>query len=425
VRQRGGRRSEPAAPAPGGDRPGLKVQKYGVSVGDIAGMRRVCRRIKSAVDGGWRVVAAIAALGQDTDRLVERAIRMKGAMARPSPRELDMLMASGGEGSTAPLVAIGLQGIGVPAMAFTGLQAGIETNAVHGSAEITCVRPDRVLLALERGSVAVVAGFQGATADLDVTTLGRYGGDATAVWLAAALRADVCEIYTNVPGILTADRHVVPEATVLRHISYEEAMELGSAGLPASQPRAVEIAEKFAVPMHFRPVATLDAGTMVVGHVPEHERMAVCAVAHQDRVAKVRVAGVPNRPGAGADLFEPLRQHGISVDAIAHIAEGDLTIMVHEPDLERIIGVIEPAATWLGASVTHDCDLAKISVVGKGMQGRAGVAARMFRTLADVGVNIDSIATSEIRITCIVRRNRHEQAVRALHAAFGLGRTAG
>jgi aspartate kinase len=403
-----------------GRRPELVVQKYGLSVKDVRGMRRVCRRIKRRVDSGCRVVAVISALGQDTDRLAELARRMEGSMPEPPPREVDMLMATG-ESTVAPLVAIGLQGMGVPALALSGLQAGIETTDRHGDAWILSVNPVRVRRALEQGVVPVVAGFQGATADLAVTTLGRHGGDATAAWLAAELGADVCEIYTVMPGILTADRHVVPEARVVPCISYEEAMELGLAGLPASQPRAVVIAERFGVPMHFRSIDKPDVGTMVVGRLAEPDQRIVCAVAHQDRVAKVRVTGVPNRPGASAELFEPLRVHGVHVDAIASVAGSALAIMLREPDLEQMIDVIAPAARRLGASVTHVSDLARVSIVGKGMQGRPGVAARMFRTLTRVGAYIDSIATSEIRITCVVSRQTHEEAVRALHTEFGLG----
>jgi aspartate kinase len=416
-----GDRGRPEASVAPGARRALIVQKYGISVKDVRGMLRICRRIKRAVASGCRVVAVISALGQDTDGLAALARRMEGSEREPSRREVDMLMATG-ESTVAPLVAIGLQGMGVPAVALSGLQAGIVTNAIHGDAEIIRVAPVRVRRALERGVVPVVAGFQGATADLAVTTLGRQGGDATAVWLAADLGAEVCEIYGPLPGILTADAHIVPEARVLGQISYEEAMELGSAGLPASQPRAVEIAERFAVPMHIRPAGKQDAGTMIVRQVPESQRMAVCAVAHQDRVATVRVTGVPDRPGASAELFEPLGVHGIHVDGIASSAGSPLTIVIREPDLERLIEVLGPAARRVGAAVSHDTELARISIVGSGMRGRPGVAARMFRTLTDIGANIDSIATSEIRMTCVVRRGEHEQAVRALHTAFGLSK---
>ena len=403
-----------------GARPRLVVQKYGVSVSDVRGIRDVCRRIKRAVESGQRVVAVISSLGQDTDRLAELAIRMKGAMPRPAARELDMLMASG-EATTAPLVAIGLQGIGVPAIALSGLQAGIETDATYGGAEIQRVRPVRVRRALNAGMVAVVAGFQGATADLDVTTLGRYGGDATAVWLAAELNADACEIYVSHLGIRTADPHLVPEARVLSHISYDEALELATTGLSMWQPRAVELARQFNVAIHLRPVNRSEEGTRIVEDVPAQLRRAVCAIGHQDGIGQIRVADVPDRPGAGADILESLGVHGISANVIAHTARCGLTFVVSESDLEDALRVVEPVARAMGASAIPVFDLVKLSAVGQAMQDGTGVAARMFRTLADQGINIETIASSDIRITCIIRRQEHARAVRALHAAFRLG----
>jgi len=404
-----------------GRRPRLAVQKYGISARDGRGMLNVCRRIKRSLEAGWRVVVVISALGQDTDNLAELALRMKGGLPRAPERELDMLMAVG-ESTAAPLVAIGLQGLGVPAMALSGQQAGIETDARYGGAEILRIRPARVLRALDGGVVAVVAGFQGATGDGDVTTLGRAGGDTTAVHLAAALGADVCELYTQVPGIMTADRHVVRDVNVVRHVTYDEALELAATGLLVSQPRAVEIAGQFGLPIHLRSVLTQDEGTMIVADVPEGERGPVTAVAHRDRIAKVRVQGVPDRPGGAADVLEPLRAIGISVDVVAHVAGCDLSFMVRDHDLERTIETLGPALRAAGATVTHDADLAKISVVGAGMRTRCGVAARMFRTLSDARINIETIATSDVQITCIVGRDDHERAVRALHAAFELGR---
>jgi aspartate kinase len=332
-----------------------------------------------------------------------------------------MLMAVG-ESTAAPLVAIGLQGLGVRAMALSGQQAGIQTDAGYGGAEIVRVRSERVLRALDEDVVAVVAGFQGATKDGDVTTLGRAGGDTTAVRLAAELGADVCELYTQVPGIMTADRHVVRDANVVRHVTYDEALELAATGLLVSQPRAVEIAGEYGVPIHLRSALTQDEGTMIVADVPDRERRPVTAVAHRDRIAKVRVTGVPDRPGGAADVMEPLRANGVSVDVIAHVAQCDLSFMVRDHDLERTIEMLTPAVRAAHATVTYDADLAKISVVGIGMRTRSGVAAKMFRTLADARINIETIATSDVQITCIVDREGHERAVRALHAAFGLGR---
>lgn len=406
-----------AAASRGAD-PGLLVQKYSVSVRDLKGVQHVCRRIKRTLDRGQRAVVVISALGQDTDDLAEFAYRM---MPRPPLRELDMLMASG-ESTAAPLVAIGLQGLGVPAFALSGLQAGIETDARFGSAEITRLEPSRVHRALAEGVVAVVAGFQGATTELDVTTLGRSGGDITAVRMAAELGAEVCELHTPVPGIMTADPHVVPDASVVRHVTYEEALALAATPLLVSQARAVEIAGQLGVPIHLRPVQTLDEGTMIVAARPDADRHPVVAVAHRDRIAKVRLTGVPGRPGGVAGVLEPLRQHGISVEVIAHVAGEDLTFIVGDRELERATAAITPVVRAEGGTVTHDADLAKLTVVGAGAGSRSRVAARMFRTLADAGINIATIATSDVQITCIVERDGHERAVRGLHAAFGLGR---
>jgi aspartate kinase len=418
VKRADGRRTARPAAA---RRPGLIVQKYGVSAGDVRGMQNAWRRIKRAVDGGQQVVAVISAMGQDTDRLVELALRIRGRMPRPAARELDMLMASG-EATTAPLVAIGLQGLGVPAVAFSGLQAGIRTTSDYGRAEIIEVRPLRVIEALERGMVPVIAGFQGATEDLDVTTLGRAGGDTTAVRLAAELGAELCEIYVNYDGIRTADPHIVPESRVLSHISYDEALELAQTGLHTSQPRAVEIARQFNVAVHLCPVNRAGEGTRIVAEVPQAQRRAVCAIAYEDGIGQVRLASVPGRPGAGADILEPLGERGISANMINHSALGDISFVVRESDLDEALRAVEPVAREMGASAIGVLDLVKVSAVGVRMPEGPGIAARMFRTLGDAGINIESIAAADIRITCLIERQGHERAVRALHSAFGLGR---
>ncbi|TMC02331.1 MAG: aspartate kinase [Chloroflexi bacterium] len=397
----------------------LLVQKYGVSVRDFRGIVAVCRRIKRSVEAGQRIVAVISSLGQDTDDLAELAFRIKGGMARPAARELDMLMASG-EATTAPLVAIGLQGMGVWAMALSGLQAGIETDAAYGSADVVRVRPLRVRRALEAGVVPVVAGFQGATEDLDVTTLGRGGGDVTAVRLAADLGADQCEIYVSYQGIRTADPHIVPDARVLSYITYEEALELSATGLHMWQPRAVELARQFRVPVHLRPISRLDGGTRIVDEVPEELQRTVRAIAQQDGIGQVRVAGVPRRPGASADILEPLGTSGISASVISHTPPFGLSFIVRESELDEALRAVEPAARAVGARATAVADVVEVSAVGTGMRAGPGVAARMFRSLADEGINIETIASSDIRITCIIRRQHQAQAVRALHAAFGL-----
>ena len=360
-------------------------------------------------------------MGHTTDRLIELAHRVS---SEPPPRELDMLVANG-ETITAPLVAMCLQDIGVPAVSLSGPQAGVRTSGHHSKARIREIQPARILEALEQGKVAVVAGFQGATEDLEITTLGRGGSDTTAVALAAALGARVCEIYTDVDGILTADPRVVPEARLLTHVAYEEILELAAVGAKVMHPRAVEIGELYSVPIHVRSSFHRRPGTMIVADVPMEDRNRVRGVAHDKQVAKITVLGVPDRPGVAATVFDPLGRHGISVDVIVQnvSTEGhtDLTFTVTEPDLRHALALVEPAAAEVGGrGLSHSGGLAKVSLVGTGMLGTPGIAARMFRTLADAGINIEMISTSEIRITCIVEREDAERAVRALHAAFAL-----
>ena len=398
------------------------VQKYGgTSVGTAGRIKRVCRRIAETVRSGQQVVAVVSAMGHTTDRLIALAQRVSET---PPARELDMLVANG-ETITAPLVAMCLQGLGVPAISLTGPQAGVRTSRQHSKARIREIRPERILEALEQGKVAVVAGFQGATEDLEITTLGRGGSDTTAVALAAALGADACEIYTDVDGILTADPRVVPEARLLTHIGYDEMLELAAVGAKVMHPRAVEIGQLYSVPIHVRSSFHRRTGTMIVAEVPMEDRNRVRGVAHEKQVAKITLLSVPDRPGVAAAVFEPLGAHGISVDVIVQnvSSEGhtDLTFTVAEGDLAQALALVEGVAKEVQARGTsHSLGLAKVSVVGTGMLGTPGIAARMFRTLAEAKINIEMISTSEIRITCIVEREDAERAVKALHSAFEL-----
>jgi aspartate kinase len=400
----------------------LIVQKYGgTSVGSAARIKRVCRRIAETVRSGTQVVAVVSAMGHTTDRLIGLAGQVS---SRPPPRELDMLVANG-ETITAPLVAMCLQDQGIPAVSLTGPQAGVRTSNHHSKARIREIQPARILEALEQGRVPVVAGFQGATDDFEITTLGRGGSDTTAVALAAALEAEGCEIYTDVDGILTADPRVVPEARLLHHIRYEEIIELAAVGAKVMHPRAVEIGELYGVPIHVRSSFHRRPGTMIVSEVPMEDRNRVRGVAYELGVAKVTVLGVPDQPGVAAAVFEPLSRSGISVDVIVQnvsiAGHTDLTFTVSESELTQSLELVEQAVKEVGAGgVSQSGGLAKISLVGTGMLGTPGVAARMFRTLADAEINIEMISTSEIRITCIVERERAAEAVRALHAAFQL-----
>ncbi|HKF16637.1 MAG TPA: aspartate kinase [Candidatus Dormibacteraeota bacterium] len=398
------------------------VQKYGgTSVANAVRIKRVCRRIAETIRAGHQVVAVVSAMGHTTDRLIELAGRVSGD---PPLRELDMLVANG-ETITAPLVAMCLQDQGLPAISLTGPQAGVRTSDHHSKARIKEIRPTRVLEALERGLVPVVAGFQGATEDFEITTLGRGGSDTTAVALAAALGAEVCEIYTDVDGILTADPRVVPSARLLHHIAYEEILELAAVGARVMHPRAVEIGELYGVRIHVRSSFHKRPGTMIVSAVPMEDRNRVRGVATELGVAKLTVLGVPDRPGVAAAIFEPLSGAGISVDVIVQNVSThghtDLTFTVNEAEASKSLKLVEPVAEEVGAGgVSHAGSLAKVSLVGTGMLGTPGIAARMFRTLAESGINIEMISTSEIRITCIVKREHAEPAARALHAAFQL-----
>jgi aspartate kinase len=398
------------------------VQKYGgTSVGTAARIRRVSRRIAATVKQGHKVVAVVSAMGHTTDRLIALA---QSINPDPPARELDMLVANG-ETITAPLVAMCLQGMGVPAVSLSGLQAGVRTSAHHSKARIRDIKPERILQALREGKVVVVAGFQGVTEDLEVTTLGRGGSDTTAVALAAALKAESCEIYTDVDGIFTADPRLVKTARKLSHIQYDEMLELAAVGARVMHPRAVEIGELYDVPIHVRSSFHEGVGTMIVAHVPMEERRRVRGIAEESNVAKITVVGVPDRPGIAAAIFEPLGAAGISVDVIVQnigrSRHTDLTFSVAETDLKAAEKLVKVAAKSIGATrVSSAGGIAKLSIVGTGMLGMPGIAGRMFRALADAGINIEMISTSEIRITCLVARDQVQKGVRVLHKTFEL-----
>jgi aspartate kinase len=315
--------------------------------------------------------------------------------------------------------------MGVPAVSLSGMQAGVRTSGQHSRARIHDIKPDRILETLAEGKVAVVAGFQGATEDLEITTLGRGGSDTTAVALAAALHAESCEIYTDVDGIFTADPRVVKSARKLTHIQYDEMLELAAVGAKVMHPRAVEIGELYSVPIHVRSSFHKGAGTMIVAQVPMEDRKRVRGVAQETNVAKITVIGVADRPGVAAAIFEPLAAAGVSVDVIVQnigrSGRTDLTFSVAESELKAAVKLVKAAAKTVGAQkVSSAGGIAKLSIVGTGMQGTPGIAAQMFRALAEAGINIEMISTSEIRITCLVARDQVERGVRILHKAFEL-----
>jgi aspartate kinase len=398
------------------------VQKYGgTSVGTAARIRRVSRRIAATVERGEQVVAVVSAMGHTTDRLIALA---QSVNPEPPARELDMLVANG-ETITAPLVAMCLEGMGIPAVSLSGLQAGVRTSAHHSKARIHDINPSRILQALSEGKVPVVAGFQGVTENLEVTTLGRGGSDTTAVALAAALKADSCEIFTDVDGIFTADPRVVGKARKLAHIQYDEMLELAAGGAQVLHPRAVEIGELYRVAIHVRSSFHDGVGTMIVAQVPMEDRKRVRGIAQEKNVAKITVIGVRDRPGVAATIFEPLGAAGISVDVIVQnigrSGRTDLTFSVAESDLKAAEKLVKVAVKKVGATrVSSASGIAKLSIVGTGMLGTPGIAGRMFRALADAGINIEMISTSEIRITCLVARDQVEKGVRVLHKTFEL-----
>ena len=406
----------------------LVVQKYGgSSLANASAIRRVARRVAKAHDKGSQVVAVVSAMGDTTDELMELANLVSD---RPDTRELDVLLSTG-ELVSCTLMAMALRSGGYKAKSLSGAQAGIRTDTSHGRARITAVEPTRILEELREGNIVIVAGFQGITDDMDVTTLGRGASDTTAVAIAAALGAERCETYTDVDGIFTADPRLVPEARKLDEVGFEEMLELASYGGKMA-PRSIEVGMVYDVPIMVASSFADKPGTLIhrgadmdatVGEV----RNRVRAIATDTNVAKITVLGVVDRPGIAASLFEPLARADVSVDVIVQNASvdgaTDLTFTVKRTDIGRAVEVAEEVARELGGrGVVESDDLAKVTIVGTGMQDVPGYAARMFRALADASINIDMITTSEIRITCIVHESRIGDAARALHAAFQLER---
>jgi aspartate kinase len=335
------------------------------------------------------------------------------------------VLLSTGEIVSSTLLAMALKTLGCGAISLSGAQAGIRTDAAYSQARILKVDPGRVVEELDKGNIVIVAGFQGITGDMDITTLGRGGSDTTAVALAASLGAEVCQIYTDVEGIFTADPRIVPQARRLAEVGYDEMLEMATYGAGVMHPRAVELGELFHIPILVTSSFTDNPGTLIHGEVTMEARNKVRGIAYDPNVAKITVVGVPDRPGIAASIFESLAGAGISVDTIVQNASmeniTDLTFTVAKGDLARAMEVIEPIAGSISArDCASDSKLGKVSIIGTGMQNTPGYAARMFSTLSDKGINIQLITTSEIRITCIIEAARGDEAVRALHQAFEL-----
>jgi aspartate kinase len=402
---------------------GLIVQKYGgSSVADAQKIRGVARRVIKTAKAGHGVVVVVSAMGKTTDGLIRLAQKVT---ATPPEREMDMLLATGEQVSIA-LLAMAIDAAGHKARSFTGEQAGIRTDAAHTRARIVGIDGDKVRRAVDDGHVAIVAGFQGVTEEDDITTLGRGGSDLTAVALAAALHADVCEIYTDVEGVFTADPNIVPEAKKLDRISYDEMLEMASLGAKVLQARSVEFAKKYGVPVHVRSTFKRNPGTLVTREEDLNmEAVVVTGIAHDRGQAKVTIRGVPDRPGIAAQVFGTVGDHGIVVDMIVQNVSRDgmtdISFTVPRGDRPTVVATLEDVAKKIGAeSVTYDDRIAKVSIVGVGMRSHSGVAARMFRALSREGVNIHMISTSEIAVSCVIEDKYVELAVRALHDAFEL-----
>ncbi len=399
------------------------VQKYGgTSIADAEKIKNVARRVAARRDKGDDLVVVVSAMGKTTDQLIDLAYQMSD---EPEDREMDVLVSTG-ETVSSSLMAMALRSMGYPAISLSGAQAGIGTEARYGRARILSIDPERIHKELKEGKIVIVAGFQGICEEMDITTLGRGGSDTTGVALAVGLGADLCEIYSDVDGIYTTDPRVEPNARKLKEINYEEMLELATYGARVMHNRAVELGKVYNMPILVASSTRDVPGTLIHGGTEMVEqRNKVSGIASDSDVAKVTVRGVPDRPGIAAGLFGPLSDAGISVDTIVQNASEenttDLTFTVARNDLDKTMKLVESLGRKINASeVVYDLHLAKVSIVGAGMQSGPGYAATMFRTLFDAGINIELITTSEIRITCIIDESKVAEAVRALHKAFEL-----
>ncbi|MFN0117879.1 MAG: aspartate kinase [Elusimicrobiota bacterium] len=401
------------------------VMKFGgTSVKNTERLKNAAQRVVETYKQGNYVVVVVSAPGDMTDDLIERA---QAITPDPAPRELDMLMATGEQVSIA-LLSMAIRDLGVEAISLTGPQAGIRADDVHTKARITTIKPVKITQQLKKGRIVVVAGFQGLNSFDDVTTLGRGGSDLTAVALAAALKSDVCEIYTDVVGVFTTDPRLVPEAQKIDEISYDEMLELAGSGSQVMQARSIEVAKKYGVTIHVKSSLERKKGTAIKKLVQSMEAPVVSGIAYDANEAKLSITGVPDKPGIAADIFGALAEDSINVDMIIQsTAENnlnDISFTVSRSDLKRAMLIMESVKKKLHAeNVLADDGVAKVSVVGVGMRSHSGVAATMFSSLAHAGINIEMISTSEIKIACIVKQADGPKAVKVLHKAFILDKS--
>ena len=403
---------------------GIVVQKYGgTSVADVDRIKNVARRVVRAKRQGYGVVVVVSALGDTTDNLIGLALQVS---ENPSERELDMLVSTG-EQVSCSLLAMAIHALGEDAISFTGAQVGIITDGSFTKARIIDINAKRILEELKKKRIVIVAGFQGVNVNQDITTLGRGGSNLTAVALAKVIKADTCEMNTDVEGVYTADPRLVKDARKIDKLSYEEMFELASLGAQVLQPRSIEFAMKFGVPIHVRSSFSDKKGTIISREVRAMEDIVVSGVALTKNEAKVTICDVPDKPGIAAKIFKELAKQDINVDMIvqnvSRTGATDMSFTVPVNDLNKTTRVAKEISARIRAGeITFDKDIAKVSVVGIGMRSHSGVAANMFTALADKGINIEMISTSEIKISCVVGKKHGEAAVRAIHAKFGLGK---
>ncbi len=405
---------------------GIVVQKYGgSSVETPECILKVARRIIKAKEEGKSIVVVVSASGDTTDKLIELAYQIN---SNPNEREMDMLLATGEQISIA-LLSMAINALGHDAISFTGPQVGIVTDKAHTKAKIKAVKSKRILNEIEKGNIVIIAGFQGVTEENDITTLGRGGSDTTAVALAAGLEAEVCEIYTDVEGVFTADPRIVPEARKLHVVSYEEMLEMAATGARVLQLRAVEYGRNQGVLIHVRSSFSDNMGTWVKEEDERMERAIISGITHDVSEAKITILGVPDRPGVAAAVFKTLADANINVDMIIQNVsqEGftDISFTLPKEDLKKAQEVIDSIVKELDAhGTTYDENIAKVSLIGAGMKTHPGVAAKMFEAMAENNINIEMISTSSIKISCVISADQVERAVKALHTKFNLGEEA-
>lgn len=398
------------------------VQKFGgSSVADVDRIKNVARRIVETKSKNNDIAVVVSALGDTTDDLEALAFKIT---QNPPERELDMLLSTGEQISCA-LVAMAVKELGYDAISLTGRQVGIKTDKTHTKARIISIDGRRIREAFKKGKIVIIAGYQGVTSSDEITTLGRGGSDLTAVAIAKALNADVCEIYTDVTGIFTTDPRIVKEAKKIKTITFDEMLEMASLGAQVMQARSIEVARRFNIPIHVRSSFFKEEGTMIVKETEKMEEVAVRGVTSNKNEAKITICSVPDKPGVAAQIFTKISMAGVNVDTIvqnvSHTKLTDISFTVPKADLNKAIKAAQEVGRKVGlGGILHDDNVARVSIIGSGMRSHSGIAAQMFKTLADNKVNIEMISTSEISISCIIRKEDADKAVKALHKQFKL-----